>query len=527
MDFYYAMTNYHILCCLLHKMLMNDHDGVLYISSYLVNNQPKIVERIKESGIFQEVYRYEEVLFTKTEKKMNDEEIDREIERVCKIVDKTVGNKIKKAPNVYVCSDFYSIGFYLIVNHIPYHFFEDGCGVLSQKNLPLKAIINENPNRALIIQKLKAFGNNEYVIDRYGSLKDQLEGYYNPKDIDFCVKKLLKGLSSSQIKELLTIYDVKKIRMNRAKACLLLTMHYNEFMTREDQIKIYATFLDYFTHKGEQIIIKPHPADTIFNYEEIYPKVRVLNRYMPAELFPYCVERPFEKGITGWSTSIFSLKDIIKNIIKFDSRIDDTFYDFDKYYAIIQYLKAIKKEETIIPIHFIDVNDVQFMVLLKYHFKDYKKYYSFEEENENTIYIVDKMKEEYKDKKVISLKTDFSIGESLCIQKEYEKDKTTEFVGLHNIELIPFEMNFEQIYQKATVHIERVDKEQYPTLLYNALELQDQRATRGMKEKDEKIELLERSIMMKVEDLEKLHNSTSWRITKPLRKVVDIIRSMK
>ena len=68
MDFYYAMTNYHILCCLLHKMCINKNKGVLYISSFIRYNQPNIVENILKSGIFEEVYFYEELEYTKTKK---------------------------------------------------------------------------------------------------------------------------------------------------------------------------------------------------------------------------------------------------------------------------------------------------------------------------------------------------------------------------------------------------------------------------------------------------------------------------
>ena len=156
MDFYYAMTNYHIICCLIHKMCLNKNKAALYVSTYLRCNQPEIVERIKDSEIFEEVYFYDELEYTKTEKKMTSNELSKEINRICMNVDKSLGNTLKNANNIYLCSDFYSIGLYLIIKKIKYNFFEDGCGTISKPYMPLRIIEKENPNRAAIVKKVKA-----------------------------------------------------------------------------------------------------------------------------------------------------------------------------------------------------------------------------------------------------------------------------------------------------------------------------------------------------------------------------------
>ena len=52
---------------------------------------------------------------------------------------------------------------------------------------------------------------------------------------------------------------------------------------------------------------------------------------MPAELFPYCINNTFEKGITCWSTSIYSLESILKKTINFDIRIDKTYKDMENH----------------------------------------------------------------------------------------------------------------------------------------------------------------------------------------------------
>ena len=64
MDLYYAMTNYHILCCILHKLVFGkDKKAILWISSYLLDNQPGAVSALKESAIFDDVLVFNEVNF--------------------------------------------------------------------------------------------------------------------------------------------------------------------------------------------------------------------------------------------------------------------------------------------------------------------------------------------------------------------------------------------------------------------------------------------------------------------------------
>ena len=58
------------------------------------------------------------------------------------------------------------------------------------------------------------------------------------------------------------------------KVNLLLTMHYNQIVTEDNQKRIYSNLLDYFTKKNEQIIVKPHPADTLKNYNKIFEYMR-------------------------------------------------------------------------------------------------------------------------------------------------------------------------------------------------------------------------------------------------------------
>ena len=526
MDFYYAMTNYHVLCCLLHKMYYNTNSARLYISSFLRFNQPKLVENIKKSGIFEEVFFYEELEYTKTKTIMKNSEIEREIDRLCKTVDKAVGKTIKESSDIYICSDFYSIGLYLITNEIKYNYFEDSCGILSKPYIPLKIIEKENANRAIIVKKTRALGENKYVIRRYANLECQESGYSNSKDEDFSVQKLLKGLSKKDINKLLIIFDTSRIDIKKEKAILLLTLHYNELKSIEEQKKIYTNLVDYFADENK-IIIKPHPADTITDYGKIFKDSKTINRYMPSELFPYCINGKFEKGITCWSTSIYSLGDILKKIVNFDIRIDQTYKDFDKYYAIVEFLKVLKSDKKT-NIIFKNVNELQFERLIENYIPNYKRYFTFEDDQKDSIYIVDRIIYGLNDKKVISLEYEKDSTNLIHINKKSKSKEEDYFISLYNIKIRDiFNINKKLKYSRYELNIEYIEKKDYKEVMYKVVKNQEKNIKNIISKYEDKIESLENDIESKSKDLNKLYESTSWKLTTPIRKVGDMLRKIK
>lgn len=491
MDVYFAMTNYHILSCLLHKMFFNNRPSVLYVSSYLLKNQENIIKNIEKIEIFDEVKEYSEIEINNTEKVMTDDELNKEIDRVSNEVNLKIGDRLKRAKNIFMCSDFYSIGFFLIRNNIKYNYFEDGCGVLSKKELPLKIIEKGNPNRARITKLLNTFGENECVINRFGSLKDQVDGYSNEKDIDFCIKDLLKKLDKENLNKVLTIFEAKNIKITSSKTNLLLTMHYNEIMSIENQIKIYSSLIDYFTKDNEELIIKPHPADTIKNYEEIFPNATVLYRYMPAELFPFCFNKNFNKGITCWSTAIYSLKDLIDNIICFDIEIDNTYKDFDKYYTIVMFLKKIKTN-TRQNIKLLNINELQIIQLLKFHFQDFEKYYEIEKINslneiEEKDIIITNILSERINNKVIEIDSQFKSNQTIELVKISNLYETKEYIGLYNFEEISFTLSKKLNYSKYKYTCNIINENKYIDSLSELIKMKESSDIIAKKENEKKL----------------------------------------
>ena len=408
MDIYYAMTNYHVLCCILHRMIGDKKNKAkLWVSSYLVSDQPDIIEDLKKSMIFDDVAIFKEVELIYYDKKNYSEKmIEEELNNICKSVEGYL-QEIKSSSNLYICQDTYGLGIYLNKANITYNYFEDGCGRLSNSEIEMALIEDECPVRANLVKKMKCLGKSANVRKRYGDLSKQKDGYSNSKDVDFSVKRLLEDLSRGELDRILKIYHCRKYNLKRKKKDLLLTWHYNNmnFMSLEEQKLFFTLLVDYFKMKDEMLFIKPHPSDKQLDYQECFEDAVVLERHMPAELLPFLIDDKFEKGITNWSTSVFGLQDILKEIINFDKDIDKTYKDFNKYFAIVKYLDSVKIDGRIQSINLVEINKRQLLQLMKYYFEDYEKYYRISDAK-SSIYIVHRYDSKYKDKKCLAIERD-------------------------------------------------------------------------------------------------------------------------
>ena len=52
---YYALTTYHVLCCVLHKMTVHPKEEAVLVLSDIHRNSAAFAQRYRESGIFSRV----------------------------------------------------------------------------------------------------------------------------------------------------------------------------------------------------------------------------------------------------------------------------------------------------------------------------------------------------------------------------------------------------------------------------------------------------------------------------------------
>jgi hypothetical protein len=269
---------------------------------------------------------------------------------------------------------------------------------------------------------------------------------------------LLKKLDTTELAKILKVYKCHRYDLRGQKKVLLLTWHYNNmgFLTLDEQRDFFALLVDYFKNDEEKLFIKPHPSDEKPDYRNWFEDSVVLERNMPSELLPFCVNGKFEKGITNWSTSVYSLREILKDIISFDKDIDETWQDFHKYFAIVQYLNSNKKIYRQ-RVKLIGVNQKQIVQLAKKYIKGYERFYRVSERG--SIYCVDKYDKKYNGKKCIALAGE--KNNELCGVLRIKYKEKTDYVYLYNLNVNNIHIEKEMHYSGGRVIIDVCRADEY------------------------------------------------------------------
>ena len=339
MVLYHAMTNYHLLCCILHKIIYNnDKKCVLYLS-HINMDITKLLKNLKKSKIFEDVKVYYEYNFSL----LNESEtIDKFSDKLTDFMKEHNDINFGRIDEYYVCADQYSLAMYLILNKIKYNYFEEACGILSKSDVVCENVKKISKVQYNFAKELKLFGESEFVINRYGNLSKQEDGYYNEKDVDFNIPKLLSKLSKKDIKRVIGVFQNNiDSKLSNENIDLLLTQHFInlKFLDYEEQKNLYTLLVDYFA-KSDKLVIKPHPTDIHGLYSQWFPNSIVLDRSLPSELISYCFEKKFELGITASSTAMLGMENIKKTVC-FDNEIIDMYKNINKYYFSLLVLKNI------------------------------------------------------------------------------------------------------------------------------------------------------------------------------------------
>ena len=338
MNIYYAISSYHLLCCILHCLKYHSNEkNVLYLSKWH-NDCDNMIANLKKSGFFDRVCKYEEVIYPSSNNKITNKQIKEDINYLVSNTPSDFIDDVSKANNIYISGDSYSCSVYLVNKKIKYYYFEDACGVLSDEERNLRIIRNMEYSRYQIMKKLSLPGNHKYIINRYGDLNHQLPGYLNKKDIDFSVDNILESLNYKQLVKVASIFSSDKIIIPD-KSTLLLTFHYMNLniLNESNQRLLYGYLIDYFGGNNN-ILIKQHPSDVQPDYKKWFNESYILPRTLPSELLPYLSKSKISKVLTAYSTSIFSLKKYCDDIISFDSDIAKDFVLINKYYFILKML---------------------------------------------------------------------------------------------------------------------------------------------------------------------------------------------
>ncbi|MBE5839859.1 MAG: lipooligosaccharide sialyltransferase [Butyrivibrio sp.] len=339
---YVCHTFYHVYVACLKEFYIADGGKATLVLSKMSNNFGKMVERAKESPIFDAVYEYDEkedTFFPELAelKKDSGNIVLNMIKRIkfCKefgrLQEKYIPIDFKEYKDIYVFCDSDPIGYYLNYKKIPYHAVEDGLDCIryydtarydNRGHFKIKAWM---ASKGLIhIQN----GYGRYCIDMEVNNISVLP-YPCDKYVELPRKILTDRLTASEKELMLKLFvddveGIKKKVEGNDKTLLVLSEPLCDLDTRvrifKDIIREYGTI----DNTKATVIIKQHPRD-LLNYRENFPEAIVLDGSFPMEMLNFIENISFDRLV-----SVYTVVDSL-------SFVEDKIYlgdDFmDKYEA--------------------------------------------------------------------------------------------------------------------------------------------------------------------------------------------------
>ncbi len=353
MIIYYAMTKFHLIFSIVHKRrTYGDQEAVLFVYSGLQGIEEER-ERIREAGFFREIYPVPEIELKSDWTPLNDKsgetEIRENVQRLVRNVEAWLPIPLSGSDTIYLANDHWALGLYCIWKNIPYHYYEDGVGMLSKPEYSRELVYKMNRTHAIVAIYMGAFGQNRLVVEKIGDLENQTEGFSDRKAVHFSLKDELRQLPGEDMERLLAIFDAPKIPEQEG-VTLLLTEHFVNMrrLTIEGQRELYGLLVDFFC-TSPRLCVKPHPNDFQISYRQIFPEAEMISRFFPSELLPFCFDRKLDLALAACSTSVYGLRDAAERMLRFDIDIENHYAGLLRYYVCGLILKELgaKRVETV------------------------------------------------------------------------------------------------------------------------------------------------------------------------------------
>lgn len=325
MKLYYGLTNYHLLCSIVHKIIYNKNEKTIFMASQGILKSR--IDKLRKLNFFNEVYYLEDTeIRDSCFNILNINSTKKEIEiAAIKFVgefEKIMPFNFNKINDIYLVADHGVFGIYTLIKKYPYNYLEDGRGIYSNWKILDRLLAIKNPGIQIMSNYYGAYGKSKLIKQKYISLDSQLENYNLDDCIDFDINKLLDEINEVDLDKILGLFNVIRYTEKHIdKTALILTQRFSAYkmLNEEECIQLYLLLTDIFA-KDCKIYLKPHPADNC-NYNKVFKNAIILEKEMPSELIRFSIRDKFDVGICTYSSSINSLKAYINKIYNMDERI--------------------------------------------------------------------------------------------------------------------------------------------------------------------------------------------------------------
>lgn len=344
---------YHLLCCIVHKLAYHrDDDAELLMLEYIKPDKARksFLKQVMDSGFFNKArYVPEQKFKLKKGIALDDKSSEKEIKTVIDNISKTFENwldeDITKFEEIYVASDQHSLGIYLTSKGIPYHYFEDASGMLSEQTRYLSITKSNNMTNHIINEYLGCMGRSSCVKSKLCDLRHQRKGFYDEKAVDFSIYDILKFKIPDRVQDILDFFgDIPhKIRSDR-QICLYLTQDLNTLKIKDLDLQelMMTTLVDYMCDDRYILVVKPHPKDRWQNYKRIFSDCILLEKSEPSELLPFVINREVDMALTASSTSIRGVDRFAAHSYYFTTDIETNRERIDDMFVATLLLKELE-----------------------------------------------------------------------------------------------------------------------------------------------------------------------------------------
>lgn len=346
MILYHALTTYHFLSCIVHRLLYHPQDkSVLLIDA---NDLPRLgysdYGRIIESGLFDRVIRFPsaQIIDPASVTRLN-----------LFFENLLLPNKIQDFEKFYIAGIHSDFALYLSTHRIRFWAFEDGAGLLSRQYEFITGLSTNFPDRYRLLKQYGLADFSSAEIERiFIDENAQLPNFHDPRSEPFDVVSGFNSLKTLQQDAILNWFGVSNIDPTRIeqKNSLLLTqsLSSNRFMSFESECRMLRRIVSTYAIESE-LLIKPHP-DNLLPLETMFPSAYVLPASFPLELFPIVSPRKFSRLIEIDSAGARVINFFFDQTVKLYWDYLRSYRLEDEYRAVLTYLKTVPHTNPILTI---------------------------------------------------------------------------------------------------------------------------------------------------------------------------------
>ena len=358
MILYHASTSYHVLCCIVHKLSYHKNEKATFmiVEHMLPKNElTEFIRQLNSFSWFDEILSVPEGTFRLCHGKtlnLNSDEYDilEVIDNICQAVDQWFPSGFRQFRKIYMASDQWSIGVYLLAHKLAHYYFEDASGMLGDMERYLTIIKELNLTNYVLSNYLRGAGRSELIINKLCDMQNQPPGFVDEKAVNFSIYQLVRRLPIELTENLLLLYHARRYKIKGSEKVVVYMTQFLRTLTLKNleiQERITTLLLDYFA-KDSTIIIKPHPKDRWIDYNKLLPGAIILDNTLPSELLPFVLEGEIDLVLTASSTSVGGMSHISKSTISFGTDLEIHYERLHRLYMAAKVINEVFQGQKII-----------------------------------------------------------------------------------------------------------------------------------------------------------------------------------